>query len=140
MLRLLVPILPEHTWKDVDAKEVATFANDNKPVGSGPFRLVEVQTNQFYRFEANKSYWGGAPKIDELVIRIFADDEALGQALRSGAVDMVQDISAAVFDTLRNVPGITTSDSKYSGFNELAYNLGAADRGRASRSATGTRR
>jgi peptide/nickel transport system substrate-binding protein len=126
MLRLLVPILPEHTWKDVDGKEVATFANDNKPVGSGPFRLVEVQTNQFYRFEANKSYWGGAPKIDELVIRIFADDEALGQALRSGAVDMVQDISAAVFDTLRNVPGITTSDSKYYGFNELAYNLGAA--------------
>jgi len=125
MLRLLVPILPEHTWKDVDAKEVATFANTDKPVGSGPFSLVEVQKNQFYRFVANKSYWGGAPKIDELVIRIFADDEALGQALRNGSVDMIQDVSAAVFESLQGAPGITTSDSKYSGFNELAYNLGA---------------
>jgi peptide/nickel transport system substrate-binding protein len=126
MLRMRVPILPQHIWKDIDGKTVATFANDKAPVGSGPFRLTEVRTGQFYRFAANRSYWAGAPKIDELVLRIFADDEALVQALKQGEIDMVQNISSAHFDSLANVPGITRSSSKYSGFNELAYNLGAA--------------
>ena len=126
MLRLAVPILPEHIWKDIDAKAVATFANDKTPVGSGPFRLVEARTGQFYRFAANKSYWAGAPKIDELVLRIFADDEAMVAGAQQGEIDMVQDISPATFESLKNEPGITVSSSKYSGFNELAYNLGAA--------------
>jgi peptide/nickel transport system substrate-binding protein len=126
MLRMKVPILPEHIWKDIDAKEVATFANDTNVVGSGAFALTEVRAGQFYRFAANKNYWAGAPKIDELVIRIFADDEALVQALKAGEIDMVQDISAAHFESLQNVEGITTSDSKYSGFNELGFNTGAA--------------
>jgi peptide/nickel transport system substrate-binding protein len=125
MLSMAIPILPEHIWKDIDGDEVATFANTDKPVGSGPFQLVEVQTNQFYRFAANKNYWAGAAKVDEVIFRIFADDEALTQALKKGEVDMVQDISAQAFEALANTPGITTSDSKYSGFNELAFNLGA---------------
>ena len=126
MLRLLVPILPEHTWKDVDGDAVGTFANDNKPVGSGPFNLVEAKKGQFYRFTANKGYWAGAPKIDELTVRIYADDQAMAQALKNREIDMVNDISAPVFESLQNQPGIVTSDSKYSGFSELAFNTGAA--------------
>jgi peptide/nickel transport system substrate-binding protein len=85
-----------------------------------------VQTGQFYRFAANKNYWGGAPKIDELVYRVFADDSAMGQALQKGEIDFASDISAPVFNSLANVPGVTRSSSKYPGFNELGYNLGAA--------------
>jgi peptide/nickel transport system substrate-binding protein len=126
MLRMAVPILPEHIWKDITGDKAGTYANDTAVVGSGPFTLVEVRKGQFYRFSANKSYWAGAPKIDELVLRIFADDEAMVQAITKGEIDMVQDISAEAFDALANQPGITRSDSKYSGFNELAFNLGAA--------------
>ncbi|WP_213452443.1 ABC transporter substrate-binding protein [Rhizomonospora bruguierae] len=126
MLYLLVPILPEHVWKNVSAKQVATFPNNDRPVGSGPFQLVEAKKGQYYRFAANKSYFGGAPKIDELVFRVFADDEAMGQALRAGEIDMVQDVSASVFESLRDAKDVATSDSRYSGFTELAYNLGAA--------------
>ena len=125
MLRLAVPILPEHVWQEIDGDEVATFANNDSPVGSGPFRLVEARANQFYRFAANKEHWAGAPKIDELVLRIFADDEAMAQALRAGEIDMLQDVSAPIFESLADEPGITVSDSLYSGFNELAFNLGA---------------
>ncbi len=105
MLRMKVPILPEHIWKDIDGEAVATYANDKTPVGSGPFPLTEARTGQFYRFAANKSYWAGAPKIDELVLRIFADDEALVQALKQGEIDMVQDISSAHFDALEERAG-----------------------------------
>ncbi len=42
---LPIPIVPEHIWKDIDAKAVKTFQPDPAipatTVGSGPFRLVE---------------------------------------------------------------------------------------------------
>ena len=84
MLRLVVPILPEHIWKDIDEKEVSTFDNEKNAVGSGPFVLAERSTGQFVRLTANKSYWGGAPKIDEVVFRVFNNADAELQALKKG--------------------------------------------------------
>ncbi|MEV4414251.1 ABC transporter substrate-binding protein [Catellatospora sp. NPDC049609] len=126
MLRLAVPILPEHVWTKISAKDAATFANDANVVGSGPFRLAEAKKGQFYRFAANKQHFAGAPGIDELIFTVFADDSALAQALRQGEVDMAQDLPAAIAETLVKEPGITVNDAKYYGFNEIAYNLGAA--------------
>ncbi|MBV1851640.1 ABC transporter substrate-binding protein [Catellatospora tritici] len=126
MLRLAVPILPEHVWSKISAKDAGTFANDKDVVGSGPFQLAEAKKGQFYRFAANKSYFGGAPKIDELVFTVFADDSALAQALRQGEIDMAQDLPAAIAETLQGKPGIIVNDAKYYGFNEIGYNLGAA--------------
>jgi peptide/nickel transport system substrate-binding protein len=125
MLRMLVPILPEHVWKNTPSAKVKDLANTANPVGSGPFRLVEAKKGQYYRFTANKEYWAGEPKIDELVFRVFANDEAMANALKKGEIDMLNDISAGVFESLENVPNITASSSKYSGFSEIAYNLGA---------------
>ncbi|MDI1462001.1 ABC transporter substrate-binding protein [Catellatospora sp. KI3] len=126
MLRLAVPILPEHVWSKISAADAATFANDKGVVGSGPFQLAEAKKGQFYRFTANKSYFDGAPKIDELVFGVFADDSALAQALRQGEIDMAQELPAAIAETLRDKPGITVNDAQYYGFNEIGYNLGAA--------------
>ncbi len=126
MLRLAVPILPEHVWSKVSAKDAATFANDKDVVGSGPFQLAEAKKGQFYRFTANKQHFSGAPSIDELIFTVFADDTALAQALRQGEIDMAQDLPAAIADTLVGQAGITVNDAKYYGFNEIGYNLGAA--------------
>lgn len=126
MLRLAVPILPKHVWEKIDGKAVAAFANDTDVVGSGPFILTKAAKGQEYRFAANKSYWGGAPKIDELVFRVFADDEPMKQALVKGEIDMAEDLSAAVLPSLGDARGVTVNDAAYYGFSELGYNLGAA--------------
>jgi peptide/nickel transport system substrate-binding protein len=126
MLRMAIPILPEHIWKDISAKEVETFENDTDAVGSGPFVLEERRTGQFTRLRANKSYWGGAPKIDELVFRPFNNADALLQALKKGEIDFADDLDPAPFNSLKNTPGITAVAADYPGFNELAFNTGAA--------------
>ncbi|WP_214110005.1 ABC transporter substrate-binding protein [Acrocarpospora catenulata] len=130
MERLAVPILPEHVWKDIDGTKVKSYANepeDGKPiVGSGPFRLVERRKGQFLRFEANKQYWGGAPAMDEVVMRVFLNADAMAQALLRGEIDFAYDLQSNVFESLKNKPGITTRSSKYPGFNEIAFNNGAA--------------
>lgn len=130
MERLAVPILPEHVWKDVDGDAVKSYANEpqnGQPVvGSGPFQLVERRKGQYLRFAANKNYWQGAPKFDELVFRVFTNADAEAQALVRGEIDFAYDLQSNVFNSLKDKPGVTTRSSEYSGFNEIAFNTGAA--------------
>jgi peptide/nickel transport system substrate-binding protein len=126
MLRLAVPILPEHVWKNVGPGQVQSFANEKDVVGSGPFTLTERKTGQFVRFTANKAYWDGAPQVDEVVFRVFNNTDALIQAMRNGEVDFADNLDADPWKALKKVPGITTYAAKYSGFNEIAFNTGAA--------------
>ncbi len=129
MLHLYVYILPEHIWKDIDGKEVKSFANEPGPdgtVGSGPFTVVEHKKGQFIRLEANKNYYKGAPHIDELVFRVFQNQDSLAQALRRGEIDFADSLNANVFDSLKGAEGVKTFPATYSGFDEIAFNTGAA--------------
>jgi peptide/nickel transport system substrate-binding protein len=125
MTQLWVPIIPEHIWKSVSVDDSSTFEN-LAMVGSGAFTMDKWVKGQYIRLEANKNYWGGAPKIDYLVYRIFDDDAAMIQALRKGDIDGVYDINANDYTSLANAKGITRLKSVGSGFQYLAYNLGGA--------------
>jgi peptide/nickel transport system substrate-binding protein len=125
MTHMWVPILPEHIWKNVSEKDAGTF--DNKEmVGTGAFQLVEQKPGEFIKLKANKSYWGGGPKIDNLVYRIFKNDDAMAQALQKGEIDAVADIGANQFLALKDKPGITTVQATGLSFSELGFNTGAA--------------
>lgn len=125
MTHMWVPILPEHIWKNVSEKDAGTF--DNKEmVGTGAFQLVEQKPGEFIKLKANKSYWGGASKIDNLIYRIFKNDDAMAQALQKGEIDAVADIGANQFLALKDKPGITTVQATGLSFSELGFNTGAA--------------
>ncbi|GDX31173.1 peptide ABC transporter substrate-binding protein [Actinomycetes bacterium] len=130
MQRLAVYILPEHIWSKIDSKAVKSFANEPAPgqtvVGSGPFLVVERRNGQFIRMVANDNYYAGRPKVDELVFRFYNNPDALGQALIKGEIDFAEGLSADVFTTLEGKEGVTMYPGAYAGFNELAFNTGAA--------------
>ena len=130
MERLAVYILPEHVWSEIDAKAVKSYANEPAPgetlVGSGPFLVAERRAGQYIRMVANDSYYAGRPKVDELVFRIYNNPDALAQALKKGEVDFAEGLTADVFTSLEGQEGITTYAGSYSGFNEIAFNMGAA--------------
>ncbi|HEX4699095.1 MAG TPA: ABC transporter substrate-binding protein [Actinomycetes bacterium] len=129
MLHLYVYILPEHIWKDIDEKEVKHYTNEPGPngiVGSGPFIVVEHQKGQFIRLERNPNYWGTKPKVDEIVFRVFTNEDSMAQALRRGEIDFADELGSNVFKSLQGVTGIKTVDAEYSGFDEIAFNTGAA--------------
>ena len=85
-----VPIMPKHIWEDFGDPnaEDAEFTIDLN-VGTGPYKLVEYEADQFYVFEANPNYFMGAPKVDELVVIEYADTAGSLAALQSGEVDML---------------------------------------------------
>lgn len=97
-----LPILARHIFEGVadPGKAMTTL-----PTGTGPFRLVEIVTDQRYKLEANEKYFKGKPRIDRLELVIIKDPGSAFTALRTGDVDMVE----------RNVPGELVDQLKATG-------------------------
>src|SRR6185437_6900365 len=88
-------ILPKHIWAKHLGKKGAglkTFANPAPVVGSGPFNLVKYTKNQITIFEPNKTYWGKKPKIQELGLQQFSNDDAMVQALKAHDLDAIETV------------------------------------------------
>ena len=60
-----------------------------RPVGTGPWKLVEWKHDDYLRFAANKGYWGGAPKTDSLTARIIPEPSTKIAEFESGNVDVL---------------------------------------------------
>lgn len=65
----------------------AEFAK--KPVGTGPYSMVEWVKDDRVTLEANQAYWGGKPKLDKITFRPIPEPSARAAALRTGEADLV---------------------------------------------------
>lgn len=70
-----------------------------KPVGSGPYRLVEYQLNSRIVLERFDQYWGPKAKIKRVIYEIVKDPSARVAAVQSGQADLV--INTPVRETTR---------------------------------------
>jgi peptide/nickel transport system substrate-binding protein len=59
---------------------------NRRPVGAGPYRLLELTADHAI-FESNNAYHAGAPYIQRLEVRFFHDDQAMLAALNGGELD-----------------------------------------------------
>ncbi|MEV6764761.1 peptide ABC transporter substrate-binding protein [Streptomyces sp. NPDC051105] len=128
MTALDVPIVPEHIWKDVS--DFSKFNNDGKfpVVGDGPFVLTDYKADSYVRLKANKDFWRGAPKFDELVFKYYKDQDAAVAALRKGEVSFVAGAPAltpAQASSLQGQKDIRVNDAPGRRFYALATNPGA---------------
>jgi len=82
-----VGILPPKYVAQVGDAEFA-----RKPVGTGPYRLVEWIKDERLVLDANKDYHRGAPAIERLVFRPVPELTTRVAALLAGQADLVSDI------------------------------------------------
>lgn len=61
------------------------------PIGTGPFRLAEWIRGEEINLGANPDYFGGAPGIDRLEIKVGLSSEDAWICWRAGQIDVVQD-------------------------------------------------
>ena len=100
-----LPILPKHIWENI--KEPQT--DKRLPIGTGPYKLVELRSDELYRFQANESYFMGRPLVDELVMPVIKDPNAAFTALRTGEIDIaVRDVPPELRDEFSRLPAIKT--------------------------------
>jgi peptide/nickel transport system substrate-binding protein len=116
-------VIPEHVWSEFDEPK----SYDNVPqVASGPFRIVEYERGQFVRMDRNPEWSGPEPHIDEVIFRIFKNEEAEAEALRTGEIDFGYFDTPNVLNSLKGEPNIGTHVGSIPSFDELAMNTGSA--------------
>ncbi|MBV9582263.1 MAG: ABC transporter substrate-binding protein [Chloroflexi bacterium] len=76
-------IVDKEAMESPDAKE--------KLVGTGPFKFVEWVQGDHLTFARNQSYWQtNRPYLDQVVVNVFHDSQAMIAQLEAGAVDFVR--------------------------------------------------
>ncbi|MBI4279382.1 MAG: ABC transporter substrate-binding protein, partial [Armatimonadetes bacterium] len=71
-----------------------------KPVGTGPYRVVEWVPDRHLVLEANREYWDGRPKIDRVIFRHMPDASTRLGALRAAEVQIADKLTIDVARTM----------------------------------------
>jgi peptide/nickel transport system substrate-binding protein len=116
-------ILPKHVFEGLDKPKQF----DNVPnVASGPFVIQEFKIGEYIRMVRNPNWTGPEPAVDEYIYRIFKNEDALAEALKTGEIDFAYVSSPSIFDNLKQQPNIETMVGTIPSFSEIGMNSGSA--------------
>ena len=79
---------------------------EEKPIGTGPFKLESWKKGEQIVLVANKDYWRDPPKVDKVIIKIYPDPTTLRVALEKGEVDLALGIQPQDIEALSKNPDI----------------------------------
>ncbi|MGW4727231.1 ABC transporter substrate-binding protein [Streptomyces sp. NPDC004291] len=82
--RTVHAIAPEHVAAKQD---VNTGPFTTKPIGTGPYVLTGWSKGEKLSFQANPTYWNGAPQVKKFTMAIIKDDDVRATRLRAGDLD-----------------------------------------------------
>jgi len=93
-----------------------------KPIGTGPYKVVEYRPDDALILESHDGYWGGLPPAARIEFRIIPETAAQIAALLSGDVDMINNIPPDQIATLESDPGIVVSGIPIANMRTIAFN------------------
>ncbi len=76
------------------------------PIGSGPFKMVDMKPGEQFKFAAFADYYGGAPYVDTLTMIEFADDTARINALNSGQIQAMSQLPKSQAKVIEATSGL----------------------------------
>jgi len=105
--------------------EIGEGGFNRKPVGAGPFRVVEHAFGERLELEAARDtyYDPSVPCVDSLTHYNIPEDNTLIASLETGEVDIIYDFPTQFYDRLGAADGITVDTTPDVGFQMLALNM-----------------
>lgn len=70
-------------------KDGSTMNGVNEYIGTGPYRLTDFVTDEYAVFEVNENYWGAAPAIEKITVKVIPDNQTRILALQKGEIDLI---------------------------------------------------
>ena len=105
-------IIPEHCFPSTFNMRDSEF-NRTLPIGVGPFKFKEWQSDQYVRLVRNDAYWEGPPLYEEFVYRVVPDVLTQEMEFYAGAID---GYGAQAHQVAR-----LKKDPRFQNFSGLAY-------------------
>ncbi|HSB79402.1 MAG TPA: peptide-binding protein [Candidatus Methylomirabilis sp.] len=121
-------ILPSHilepAWKA--GVDLRTTAQNQHPIGSGPYGFKEWETGEKIVLEAYPGYWEGRPFLNRVVFRIIPDQSTIFLELKAKNIDMTG-LTPIQFRRQTDYPAFHKAFNKYrylaNGYAYLGFNL-----------------
>ncbi len=82
-------------------KNGSTKNGVDKYIGTGPYVLGEVVTDEYAVFEANPNYWGEQPKLKKILVKVIPDNQTRVMALEKGEIDLIFGKNMLDVDSIR---------------------------------------
>jgi peptide/nickel transport system substrate-binding protein len=95
------PLVPK-AWTIKNGVE----AVNERPVGTGPWKLVEWKRKTSMILERNDAYWGPPPQVKRLRLQVIPEASARLAALRAGQVSLVDAVPPFDAPTLAREPNL----------------------------------
>lgn len=102
-------VLPKHWWASRDF----TKSGLEPPLGSGPYRIADVQAGRSIRYERVRDWWGkdlpanrGFYNFDAVQVDYYRDNTVALEALKAGQFDYWLETSAKNWATAYDVPAV----------------------------------
>jgi peptide/nickel transport system substrate-binding protein len=123
----MIPILPEHILSKIPPAHISQTQFNRKPLGNGPFRLVEWKANQRVVFEDNPDFALGRPYLEKVIFAIIPDESVLLTNLMTGAIDIIPSLSALNYQKIQSRSSLNSL--RYGGLNYtfIAWNCSNPD-------------
>lgn len=97
-----------------------------QPVGTGPFKFESWTKDVELVLTANPDYWGGPPAVDRVVFRTIAEDTVRLSDLRTGGVDIANQIDFKDVDEVEADSSLALVTGDFLNVQYLAFNQAAA--------------
>lgn len=118
--RLVTPlgfVLPKHYYE-----EVGTEAFGQKPMGTGPYKLVSFDPSTELVAEAFDDYWNGPVPAASLTYSIVPEYSTRFAGLKTGEFDIIVGVPADQVDTLKQTSGVKVMQKSIENYPMFAFN------------------
>jgi peptide/nickel transport system substrate-binding protein len=112
-------VLPQHLLAHEASLDRADF--NTHPIGTGPYEFVRWDRAQSVEYAANPAYFGGAPHIPKVLVRIIPDFTTRAIELRAHRLDLGL-LDSNGFAMLRGAEGVNAELVPLNGFTAYLLN------------------
>jgi peptide/nickel transport system substrate-binding protein len=124
-----INLIPKHVWEPIMAdlmtkpQNVETY-QEERPIGSGPFKVARFKFTEEVVLEANKDYWE-TPRPERVIMRIITNTSAALGMLPKGEINFLTDYRGdpkLLIDLAKQTPNIEVVSTIDMGFRFVAPN------------------
>jgi peptide/nickel transport system substrate-binding protein len=113
-------ILPKHLLSRYP--DLNRIPYNERPIGTGPFRVERYERGSEILFIANDRYWRGAPALRRIEWHIVANDDTMLAMLQSHAIDFFYRAPETMVHNLRGIPGTRVVLSPFTRYADVGFN------------------
>ncbi|MFM2310476.1 MAG: hypothetical protein RLY87_2598 [Chloroflexota bacterium] len=117
-----LPIVPTHLLADVPPEQWANSAFSQKPIGTGPYKITEINADAI-ALASNASYYLGRPLIDTITLRFYQDESLAFAALTRGEVSGMAFVGTSALGAYQTPRGVVRRAANVDSYTVLSFNL-----------------